>query len=598
MWEGWKKLLPIALVFLFLFTFKPSFGKSPAEEVYQKLQYQIEIKDFLGAKLMAEKIFKRATDPKSREVAYILYWEASGYLHYKKGEFNKILEDIGGLNLYWSFFREKRYYEDLYFEALGKLYTLLFQYRRAVIFFIQSYKMKPSQRKLLEIIYATEMAYYNEIRPYLDYSFIEILLKRVKEKELNVFEKALYQFEIGFYNLLIGNYKTAYEYFQKSFDLDKSFLTEGQAAFFMGKALEGAGDLKRAYFYYKKALSLVKHPIYRKNVLFRLFVVSAKLKFYSEANGYYLGLARFGGIAVNPYLQEATLLIPDLGDFKNHFYWRRYYDLLVAKIMWLNINNERGRRAFLYFLKEFLAKGKLHPEFVTAWKVLYPHEVKGIKIAPEKVLSFGLERLEKLEKLYTLNPQLFKYLFGDYGYLALAKYYFLKGAWKKAEYFAKKAKLNLPYKYYIIGVIEAYRGNPYPLESYYSSLNQGQRVHALFWLGWGYLLNNRWDLTSLYWEDFLKKSSRYPHLLWERVFSSFYLANHYEGLGLVDKALHYYTLSLKLLNGEKDFKGLKRYLLLKLATLSGKNDIDFNQLGPVDNNWQKFLKYLLKEGGL
>ena len=562
------------------------------------MQYQIEVKDFLGAKIMAEKVFKKATDPQSREVAYILYWEASGYLHYKKGEFNKILEDIGGLNLYWSFFREKRYYEDLYFEALGKLYTLLFQYRRAVIFFIQSYKMKPSQRRLLEIIYATEMAYYNEIRPYLDYSFIELLLKRVDEKKLNVFERALYHFELGLYNLLIGRYKTAYEYFRKSFDLDKSFLTEGQADFFMGKALEGAGDLKRAYFYYKRALSLVKHPIYKKSVLYRLFVVSAKLKFYSEANGYYLGLARFGGITVNPYLQEATLQIPYLGDFKKHFYWRRYYDLLVAKIMWLNINNDRGRRAFLYFLQEFLASGKLYPDFVTAWKVLYPHEVKDIKIFPEKVLNFGLDRLEKLEKLYTLNPQLFKYLFGDYGYLALAKYYFLKGDWEKAQYFAKKVKPNLPYKYFIEGVIEAYRGNPYPLESYYPSFRREYKVRALFWLGWGYLLNNRWDLTTLYWEDFLKNSSEMPYLLWERLFASFYLANHYEELGLTDKALRYYSLCLKLLKGEKNFLGLKRYLVLKIVTLEGKKSVDFTKLGAVDSDWQKFLKYLLKEGGL
>jgi len=595
--KNWKKLPKMVIVFLFLITFNVLFGNSVSEEVYKKLQHQIEIKNFLGAKRLAERIFKKTKDAKTREIAFILYWEANGYLHYKKGEFNKILQDIGGLNLYWFLFRNQRFYEDVYFETLGKLYTLLFQYRRAVIFFIQAYRLKPSQRKLLEIIYATEMAYYNEIRPYLDYSFLEMLLNRVRKDILNIFELALYQFELGLYNLLIGKCETAYKNFRKSFDLDKSFLTEGQADFFMGRALECLGDLKRAFFYYKKALTSVKHPLYKKNILYRIFIVSAKLKFYREANSYYLGLAKFGGIENNPYLQEATLSIPSLGDFKDHFYWKKSYDLLVAKIMWLNINNERGKRAFLYFLKKFLQTGELYPEFVTAWKILYPQEVKSLKISSAKVLNFKLNQLENLKKLFDINKDLFKHFFRDYGYLALSKYFFLIGNWNKAEEFVKETKLKLPYKFFIEGVIKAYKGEPYLLESIYSSLDDEYKIQSLFWLGWGYLLNDRWDLVSLYWEDFIKRSAKSSNLLWERLFSSYYLANHYEELGFTQKALRFYSLCWDLLKDLKNFKGLKRYVILKLTTLKGPKVLTSEEIKFLDNGWQKFLKYLLMRGG-
>jgi len=595
--ENWKELPKIVIAFLFLFTSNILFAKSVSEEVYNKLQHQIEIKNFLGAKNLAERIFKKTTDAKTGEITFILYWEASGYLHYKRGEFNKILEDIGGLNLYWSIFKDRRYYEDVYFETLGKLYTLLFQYRRAVIFFIQSYRLKPSQHKLLEIIYATEMAYYNEIRPYLDYSFVKMLLNRVKKDKLNIFERALYQFEVGLYNLLVGKCKIAYKNFRESFDLDKSFLTEGQADFFMGKALECSGDLKRAYFYYKKALTLVKHPLYKKNILYRLFIVSAKLKFYREANSYYLGLAQFGGIENNPYLQEATLLIPSLGDFKKHFYWKKSYDLLVSKIMWLNINNERGKRAFLYFLKRFLQNGKLHSEFLTAWKVLYPHEVKGLKVSPSGILRFELEQLENLKTLWLTNKELFKHFFGDYGYLALGKYFFLKGNWNKAKKFLSGTRLKTPYKFFVEGVIEAYKGNPHFLEAIYPSLEKKYKVSSLFWLGWGYLIRGRWDLTSLYWEEFLHESVSFSNLFWEKLFASYYLALHYEKLKLTDKAVYYYSYCWDLAKRVDNFKGLKRFISLKLALLKGDKNPSWEFLKLLDKDWQKFLKYLLMRGG-
>lgn len=574
-------------------TFNFSFA-SPAE-VLRKLEYQIEVKDYLGAKDLANRVYQKAKDPRAREIAFLIYWLADGFLNYQKGQFNKILEDIAGLNLYWSVFRGKRYYEDLYFEYLGRLYTLLFQYRRAVIFYLISYRKKPTQKRLLEIIFATEMAYYNELRPYLDYSVIEYLLKRVDEDRLKPFDRALYEFERGFYNLLLGNYGKAYEFFKKSFDLDKAFITDGQADYFMGKALEGMKRYKDAYFYYKAALKKVKHPIYKANTLYGLFKVSALIGYYGEANDYYFGLTHFGGLEVNPYLQEATLLIPYLDDFLNHFYWKRQYNLLVAKIMWLNFNNDRGRRAFAYFLNLFLDRGILYPDFVEAWSLLYPREVAGIRVDPKKVLKLDLEGLRKLHLLYEKNRSLFLHFFGDYGVLALAKYYFLTGDWEKAYRLAEGVKPNIEEKLFILGVIEAYRGEPYRLEAHYQSFKGNEKVEALFWLGWGYLLRDRWDLVSLYWEDFLRKARPLEEFYWEKLFATYYLALHYDRMGFADRAVNLYRRALELLEKTQNLVGLKRWIALRLAYLSGQ-DFKTYQL-PVDNDWQKFLKYTFSQGG-
>ena len=544
---------------------------------------------------MAKRVYQKATDPRSREIAFLTYWLADGFLNYQKGKFHKILEDIGGLNLYWSVFKDKRHYEDLYFEYLGRLYTLLFQYRRAVIFYLIAYRKKPTQKRLLEIIFATEMAYYNELRPYLDYSLIEYLLNRVNEKKLHTFERALYEFEKGFYNLLLGKYEKAYEFFRKSFNLDKAFITDGQADYFMGKALEGLKRYKEAYFYYKAALKKVKHPIYKENTLYRLFKVSALIGFYQEANDYYFGLTRFGGLEINPYLQEATLEIPELDDFIDHFYWKNLYNVLVAKIMWLNLNNDRGRRAFAYFLKLFLDKGIIFPDFAEAWSLLTPREVKDIKVNPKAVLSLDLNGLEKLYTLYRENKKLFIHFFGDYGTLALAKYFYLKGDWDRTYQLAEKVKLKEPQKWFILGVVEAYKGNPYRLESYYPSFKGREKVESLFWLGWGYLLRDRWDLVSLYWEDFLNRAKPLKGFYWEKLFAAYYLALHYDRRGFADKAAGLYRYALKLLEKTQNFRGLKRWIALRLAYL-GKENLNFSQL-PVDNDWQKFLKYTFSRGG-
>jgi len=582
----------ILLPLVFSYSYSQDSFNSTSYQVLKKLEYQINIKDFLGAKKLAEKVYKNAIDKKSKEIAFLIYWLADGFLNYQEGKFNKILEDIGGLNLYWSIFRENPFFVDYYFEYLGRLYTLLFQYRRAVIFYILAYKRKPTQKRLLEIIFATEMAYYNEIRPYLDYSVIKLLLKKVNPSKLDIFDKALYEFEVGFYNLLIKNYSKAYSHLKKSFNLDKAFITEGQADYFMGRTLEGLKKYKEAYFFYKSALQKVKHPIYKENVLYHLFQVAAKIGFYKEANSYYLGLTKFGGLEINPYLQEATLLIPKLGNFFNFFYWKNEFNALMAKVLWLNFNNDRGKRAFYYFLKLFLNKGILYPDFVEAWKLLYPDEIRKLKINSKNLVDFTLKKLAKLYKLYLLNKDLFLYFFGRDGLLAIAKYYYLTGQWDKAFKLVKKIKTNNPYKFYILGIIEAYKGKPFILESYYSTFSSKLKSEALFWLGWGYILNKRWDLTTLYWEDFLHRNSKQGHYYWEKLFSAYYLALHYDRHSLKDKAIKYYKTTLKLLKENKSLQGLKRWVSLRLIELE-RNPREIDKLA-VDKDWQKFLKYLLK----
>jgi tetratricopeptide (TPR) repeat protein len=575
-------------------TFYNSFPKEPSpERVLQKLQYQINIKDFLGAKLLAEKVYQNTSNIKVKEITYLIFWEASGFLHYKRGEFNKILEDIGGLNLYWTFFKRNPHYEDLYYDILGKLYTLLFQYRRAVIFFIEAYKRNKKPQEFLNIIYATELAYYNELRPYYNVSFIKKLLDRIDLKELDNYSKAFYNFEWGFYYLLKKNYKRAYKFFQKSYDLNINLLLEGQANFFMGRALEGTGLLKKAYYFYELALKQLKHPIFIKRTLYRLFIVSAKLGFYHEANNYLFGLTKFGGLQINPYLQEAILKIPKLGNFKKFFYWREEYKALLSSIMWLNIENNRGKRAFTLLLNDFLNTEIVFPDFLTAWQVLYPHEISQFvkNVNKEKILNFSLKGLEIAYKLYKLNKPLFETIFGDYGYLAIAKYLFLKGAWDKALTYLEKVKINHPIKFFIKGAILAYKGQPYFLENYFKLVPQDLKEKALFWLGWGYLLNNRWDLVSLYWEDFLKTYSRKDLFF---AISSLYLAEHYAKLGYHQKALIYYNKFLNYLKNRRNYKGLKKWLSLKLYPLY--KDKIFKELN-LNKDWQKLVKYLSVKGG-
>ncbi len=597
-------LIPIILVIFYLFPFTSNGFENKSSppsdfekvevpiEVYKRLYYQIEVKNYLGAQILAKKVFEKAKNTESKEIAFLMYWEASGFYHYKTLQFPKILEDLGGLNLYWYIFKENRKHEDLYYSVLGKLYTLLFQYRRAVIFFLEAYKRNPSPERLLDIIYAVEMAYYNELRPYYNFKIIEKLLKKVNPRELDTFQRALFEFEKGFYHLLTGRYKEAYKLLKKSYDLDRSYLTDGQANFFMGKALEGSGKLKDAYYYYKQALTQVKHPIYKLRVLMRLFFVSARLGYYQEANDYLYGLATFGGgIRSNPYLQEALLKIPSLGDFLNHFYWRKEYPAIVAKIMWLNFNNDRGRRAFALLLNRFLETGCLYPDFVDAWSLYYPDEVEDVKISPEKVLSLSVEGLKNLAELYRKNRNLFEHFFGEYGYLALAKYYFFVGKWQKAESFLKSVKLRLPDRFFIEGVIEAYRGKPYLLEVHYPSFKGDYKTQSLFWLGWGYLLNGRWDLVNLYWDRFLSYSEGNKGLTYERLFAAYYLGLHQLELGYSERAVRYLDIAYRDLQKVEGLEGLKRFVSLKLAELQG--DKFLQRLD--DKEWQKFLEYILVE---
>jgi len=593
---------------LFLFTFKgPLFAlnKPPngniqnlPKLVLRKIRYQIEVKDYLGAVKDTDRLWKTTSNVKVKEIAFLLHWEALGFYHYKTKQFQKILEDIGGLNLYWSFFGKKPHYTDLYYEILGKLYTLLFQYRRAVIFLIEAYKLKPNQERLLDIIYAVEMTFYNEIRPYYNFEIIKKLLDKVNPKELDIFQKALYDFEKGFYYFLIKNYALAYKLFKSSYDLDRAFLTDGQANYFMGRALEGAGRLKDAYYYYKLALKQVKHPLFKQRTLYRLFIVSAKLHYYQEANDYLYGLTTFGGIRVNPFLQEALLKIPLLDSFLNHFYWKKDYPAIVSQIMWLNFNNDRGRRAFKFFLETFLGSGSLYPDFKTAWRLYYPHEVRGIKIQKEKVLKLSYKGLRNLVELYGLNKALFLHFFGNYGYLALAKYYFYVGNWKRCKEFLKLAKLDLPIKHFLKGVIEAYEGRPYELEIYYPTFKGELKTEALFWLGWGYLINGRWDLVGLYWDRFLEASRRKEQYNLQRLFASYYLGIHLLRKGYLSQGANYLKETLKVISKLKTFKGLKRFTILKLAEVEGLNSTLtlMQSYNLTDKEWQRFLKYLFMLG--
>ena len=591
----WKKALLKIAVFLSLFTSNVPFAEDTSLEVLRKLNHYIQIKSYITAKEEAEKIYKTAKSLESKEVAFLIYWEAKAFLDYKKGQFDKILEDIGSLNLYWSFFEEPKH-EYLYYDILGKLYTLLFQFRRAVGFFIESYKIKPRLKEFLNIILATELAYYNELRPYYNYKVLNKLINKVDPNKLGYFDKSIFFFEKGLYYLLIGNYKQAYKYFVQAYKLNLVFLREPIVNFFMGKTLEGLGKLKDAYLYYKLALKQAKHPIIVQNILFRLFIVSAKLGYYQEANDYYYGLAQFGGLETNIYLQEASLKIANIPNFLPYFYWKDYYNDILAKIMWLNLNKDRGKLAFLYLLKNFLYKGIWNDELLIAWKVLYPNDLAGYTINPKQLLVINTFKvLEKLNLLYKANPDLFVYFFKDYGYLALAKFYFLKGEWDKTLEFLSKVKLKSFWKFYLKGVIEAYKGKPFLLENIYSSLPVTLKIKSLFWLGWGYLLNNRWDLVSLYWEEFLKKSPNVEGFYTPRLIAAIHLAFHYQKLGLLEKAHKYYKVSLDLLKGNKDLQGLKRYLALKLVQLGNYQEALKYTTIFEDKNWQLLLKYL--QGG-
>lgn len=574
------------LILIFIFSFTFTFSSS--NKFLDQLQYQIKVNDFLGAKKLAEKLYKESSSLKEKEIGFLTYWLASGYLHYHKGSFNKILEDIGGLNLYWAVFKKKRYYEDFYYDFLGQLYFLLFQYRRAVIFFIQSYKRKPSLERYLKIILATELAYYNEIYPYKNFNFIKKLLQNVNTKKLSPFERELYNYEWGLYYLLKKDYKQALQFLVTTYDFDLPLITEGQKLFFIGKAYEGNRNYEKAFFLYKKALKVVKHPVYKANILLHLFKLSAILGKDIEANNYYLALTKFGGLEKNPYLQEATLEIYNLENFLEKFYWKKFYKNLLAEIFWLNFNKKRGKKAFQIFLEDFLKTGNLYPDFFIAWKVLYPDEIGYLKFDVKKVLQIPISKLENLYLLYINNPQLFNSLFKDYGKLTLAKFFFMKGSWNKALILVKKIKLNNPIKIYILGVIKAYKGKPYFLEIHLKDLPRQQQLEALFWIGWGYLLHNRWDLVGLYWENFLKRSGI---LYWERIFASYYLAFHYDSIGLENKAIQYYFLTLELLSKQSNFYGIRRWITIRLVDLG----IPINNINKyTDNRWQNILKYFYR----
>ena len=530
-------------------------------------------------------------------MAYLFYWLGAAFYHYHKGEFSKILNDIGGLNLYWGYFKKQRYYEDLYYEFLGKCYILLFQYKRAVIFLVQAYKLKPLPRRFLDIIYATELAYYDELEPYYDYSIIRKLLNRVNEKELNIFEKALYEFEKGFYYLLVGNYKKALDFFKKAYKLDRAYLSDGQANFFMGKAYEGAGQYKNAYLYYKLALKQVKHPIFKLRTLYRLFYVSVKLGYYQEANNYYYALAVLNPLPTNFYLQEITSKLWLTDDFLDYFYWKNSYDDIMARILWLNFENHRGKLAFLYFLNRFVKTGELYPDFVLAWKLFSVEDLKIVKKYSflverwrKKILQRPVRFYKYLLELSLENKKLFNFFFGDYGRLAIAYYYFYIGKFKKAELVLDEIKINHPLKFFIKGVIEAIRGKPFYLETYISDFPENLKTEALFWLGYGYLLNNRWDIASLYWLQFLKRAKGERYKL-ERIFALLHLAQHYKELGYSERAIFFFKKFLQGIKNSTEYEGLKKFVILQLLELGYNPKVKF-----MDKHWQTFLKYLQHRG--
>ena len=69
-------------------------------------------------------------------------------------------------------------------------------------------------------------------------------------------------------------------------------------------------------------------------------------------------------------------------------------------------------------------------------------------------------------------------------------------------------------------------------------MKEPYKTAALFWLGLGYLINNRWDLTAIYWEEFLKKYSlaaeKFEIPLYGNftvLFTTYYLAEHYYQIG-------------------------------------------------------------------
>jgi hypothetical protein len=595
-----KVLILIALlasVFLSLPTYSVDRKTNIYKEVFNHLFYQWEIKDYLGVKELARNIYKKTNDYRLKELSFLFYWLGSAFYHYHKGEFSKIVEDIGGLNLYLGYFKGKRYYEDLYYEFLGKCYILLFQYKRAVVFLIEAYKLKPLPRRFLDIIYATELAYYDELEPYYDVSTIKRLLKRVDRTKLNVFEKALYDFETGFYYLLSQNYKKALEYFKRAHKLDRAYLSDGQANFFMGKAYEGVGQYRDAYLYYKLALKQVKHPIFKLATLYRLFYVTAKLGYYQEANNYYYALSVLNPLPTNFYLQEITVKLWLTDNLLDFFFWKDSYDAIMARILWLNTNNHRGELAFLYFLNKFVKTGDPYPDFIYAWKLF---EVKKFKKFSEfeklinnwreEILKKPVKFYKNLLKLRVENRRLFNFFFGDYGKLALAYYHFYLGNFKKAERILESVALKHPLKFFIKGVIEATRGKPFYLETYIVNFPSDLKTESLFWSGYGYLLNNRWDIASLYWLQFLKRAKGEKYKL-EKIFVLLHLAEHYKKLGYSDKAGILFKKLLQEIKNTEKYEGIKKIVSLQLLELGYKPEVKF-----MNKHWQNFLKYLQQRG--
>ncbi len=584
-----------------IFLSLPIFSSDNAENIYEavssRLYYQWEIKNYLGLKEDAEHIYKQSNDARLKELAFLYYWLGSAFYHYHKGEFSKILEDLGGLNLYWGYFKGKRYYEDLYYEFLGKLYILLFQYKRAVIFLVESYKLKPLSRRFLDIIYATELAYYDEFKTNYDYSPIKKLLELVNASKLNVFEKALYEFEKGFYYLLTDDYEKALTFFKKAYNLDRAYLTDGQANFFMGKTYEGLKQYKNAYLHYKLALKQVKHPIFKLRTLYRLFYVSAKLGYYQEANDYYYALAVLNPLPTNYYLQDITAKLW-ISDFLDFFYWKDSYDAIMAKILWLNSNNNRGKLAFLYFLDKFLKTGEIYPDFAAAWQVFEVEDFKNlgkyrklIDTKGRKIVNRPLKFYKNLELLSLKNPELFKFFFGDWGYLALAYYYFYLGKFDKANLILETVNFDYPLKVFVKGVIEATKGKPYYLETYLENLPEHLKTEALFWLGYGYLLNNRWNITALYWKLFLRKASNDKKYKLEKIFVLLHLAEHYKNLGYTTEAAELFEELIEEIGNNPALEGLKEFASLQLISLKIPVNVEFS-----NTDWQNFIKYLQKRG--